>query len=437
MKVFLCWSQADSVSHKVACLLREWLQEVFRTGSRAAIDPFVSTVDVQAGEPWFASIARELKKSSFGLVCLTKQNVRSEWMHFEAGAVFKSIGDRSRVCPLLIDLKPSDLRGPLCQLEATELSDREQVSKLFRTLNDRLEKPVGKAVLEESFDASWPRFRPRVRRLISASKGFWEHFLDRMPSHQKKVQVLLSMKEGVEYVDGQGTEEKGHSPLVSFNELSALLTLGESSPHLSDKLDLVSQPQRDDQTIIIVGGPHANEFCRRAMAGLPKTRFRFETRSLDEAGKLEKTISDYQDEWGGWSESPIVSYPSPSQHPGAEVIRKDYGVIIRAANPFDSTGRNRVLILAGNHGVGTESAVRFLADRRSLELLRDIVEGQDFQALFEAWVGGGRRSVRDVLQGLQGKILALSVLTDGDWKPVMEEKLIKLNRRLGPPRTTR
>jgi hypothetical protein len=56
-KVFISWSGA--VSQQVAEALDEWLPNVVQ-----AIEPWVSTNDIQAGSRWRADIARQLEESS-------------------------------------------------------------------------------------------------------------------------------------------------------------------------------------------------------------------------------------------------------------------------------------------------------------------------------------------------------------------------------------
>ena len=103
MKVFISWSGARS--KKVALIFRDWLPTVIQ-----AIEPFVSSEDIEKGARWNTDIAQELKESSFGLICVTKENLSAPWLNFEAGALSKTI-DNTYVAPLLFDVKPSDLKG--------------------------------------------------------------------------------------------------------------------------------------------------------------------------------------------------------------------------------------------------------------------------------------------------------------------------------------
>jgi hypothetical protein len=82
MKVFISWS--GSLSKSVAEKLRPWMREIIQ-----GLEPFVSSLDIQKGNLWLTELMNELEGSSIGIICLTKENLNSKWLLFEAGALFK------------------------------------------------------------------------------------------------------------------------------------------------------------------------------------------------------------------------------------------------------------------------------------------------------------------------------------------------------------
>src|SRR6266403_3949719 len=100
MKVFISWS--GPISNKVAVLLRDWLPSVIQ-----AVEPYVSSEDIDKGARWSTDIAKELEAAHFGILCITPDNISAPWINFEAGALSKAL-DKSKVVPLLVGVKKSE-----------------------------------------------------------------------------------------------------------------------------------------------------------------------------------------------------------------------------------------------------------------------------------------------------------------------------------------
>lgn len=100
-------------------------------------------------------ITKELNESKIGLLCLTRDNINSPWILFEAGALSKTL-EKSRVCPILFGIKPTDLSGPLKQFQATEI-EREDFRKLIIVINNCLEgNKLSEKAIQTVFNKWWP-----------------------------------------------------------------------------------------------------------------------------------------------------------------------------------------------------------------------------------------------------------------------------------------
>jgi hypothetical protein len=165
MKVFISWSGEPSRS--VAVALRDWLQSVIQS-----IEPYVSTEDIEKGASWFPEIAQQLNDTNFGIICLTKANAGSRWLNFEAGALFKSVGNVvSRVSPFLIDLRASELEGPLAHLQATE-SNRDDVAKLLKSIDAHSGQSIGPDRVDRAVTRWWSDLEQQLEaaRELAASQ---------------------------------------------------------------------------------------------------------------------------------------------------------------------------------------------------------------------------------------------------------------------------
>lgn len=160
MKIFVSWS--GPLSHRVATILRTWLPNVIQS-----IDAYVSSEDIDKGARWSPEIARELEISEFGIICVSKENLNAPWLLFEAGALSKKF-ERGRVSPFLIDLKASDVSGPLAQFQATPFS-KEDLKKLMYSINKSAENSsLDETRLGISFDKWWPDLEIALNEAIKA-----------------------------------------------------------------------------------------------------------------------------------------------------------------------------------------------------------------------------------------------------------------------------
>lgn len=157
-KVFISWSGEHS--RQVALSLHECLHLVV-----PGIDPWMSEQDINKGERWNAEIAKQLDESSVGVLCIVPDNRKKPWLLFEAGALAKSVGDTSRVCPFLHHLKPTDIEQPLGAFQAT-VAEKNDVHKLLKMLNDCCgDLTTDAAVLDAQFEMWWPQLERQLGKI--------------------------------------------------------------------------------------------------------------------------------------------------------------------------------------------------------------------------------------------------------------------------------
>jgi TIR domain len=158
MKIFLSWS-GDS-SRLVAEALYDWLPRVIQ-----AIKPFLST-DIEKGAKWSNELDNALEGTNFGIVCLTPDNLKSTWIHYEVGALSKQTED-SLIWTFLLQIKPTDVKQPLGKFQHT-LAQKKDVLKLLRSINSKLAEPLKDPLLEESFSDLWQRLEKKLEEAAAA-----------------------------------------------------------------------------------------------------------------------------------------------------------------------------------------------------------------------------------------------------------------------------
>lgn len=160
MDVFISWS--GEKSRKAAEVLRSWLPSVIQ-----ALNPYFTPKDIDKGRRWSQDIAGKLNDSQFGVILVTKENLNAPWILFEAGALSKNVSP-AHVCPILLDLKPTDLSGPLEQFQATKF-DKEDIRKLLGSMNVALnEIKLPEKTLDTVFDKWWPDLESEICKILDA-----------------------------------------------------------------------------------------------------------------------------------------------------------------------------------------------------------------------------------------------------------------------------
>lgn len=208
MKIFISWS--GERSHQVAIALREWLPFVIQ-----ALDPWISSSDIEKGSRWGSEIAKQLDASRVGIICLTPENLTSEWVLFETGALSKTL-ESTYVCPYLYDLEPSLVRQPLGQFQATR-ANANDTRTLIHVLNERLATPVSRQILDRNFDQWWPELERKLASippLESASpqgpqkrsdRDLLEELLELVRSHERTLQSVQARFSDTSAEFGLGT----------------------------------------------------------------------------------------------------------------------------------------------------------------------------------------------------------------------------------------
>ncbi len=153
VRVFVSWSGDKSLL--LAQKLVRWLPTIV-----PAVRVFYSP-DIGGGFVWLERLFRELKVAQYGIVCVSKESYTSQWLNFEVGALWQRAGKNIPVCPLLLDLAPKELNGPLAFFQARQFNERgfrelcaeiarktrlsdEQFSRNFQAAWEQIERELNK-----------------------------------------------------------------------------------------------------------------------------------------------------------------------------------------------------------------------------------------------------------------------------------------------------
>ena len=159
MKVFISWSGQQS--QELGEVLRDWLPAVLQL-----VTPYFTPSDIEKGTRWSTHIAQELSASKVGILCVTRDNLHSDWILFEAGALSKSL-DKTHVCPILFGITNTDLAGPLKQFQTTEFT-KSDMQRLLGVINGRIgDNKLPQKTLDTVFEKWWPDLKDKTDRILA------------------------------------------------------------------------------------------------------------------------------------------------------------------------------------------------------------------------------------------------------------------------------
>lgn len=162
MKLFLSWS--GDVSKQISYVLRDWIPLVL-----PSVKPFLSPADIDKGTKWNGEISKELQETNFGIICLTKENLQSQWLAFEAGALSKTLD--SRAATLLLGIGHSDVKQPLAMFQGC-LFTKDEFSKLMKDVNKAADGEESRPndQIDKVFEKFWPEIETQISLILKQNE---------------------------------------------------------------------------------------------------------------------------------------------------------------------------------------------------------------------------------------------------------------------------
>lgn len=242
MDVFISWS--GERSKMLAQALREWLPLVLHF-----VKPWVSDIDIAAGQRWSETVAQQLDGSNFGISCVTQENLSAPWLLFEAGALAKSM-DESRVIPLLLGLEFRDIAGPLAQFQAKKV-DKMGMHAVVRSINGSSEQAIPPERLDTLFELVWPTLRDKID-LIPAPQAAvrptrsHDEILEELVSTVRSLvggfdELASTVQQSIDVSDF----EHGRGSVASQRERFSFAVHGRSGEDIVKAMAILSPRERD------------------------------------------------------------------------------------------------------------------------------------------------------------------------------------------------
>jgi hypothetical protein len=232
VEAFLSWS--GSVSKEVALAMHDWLPDIIQP-----LKPWMSDKDLSKGTRWNEEIGKKLDSLSIGLFFLTPDNLGSGWIHFEAGAISKTV-EESRVFTYLFGLEYGQVEYPLAQFNHTRANQADTL-KMLQAVNKLLpqNERVDDKRLDRLFNQCWPRLQARLEEIAGKSAEFNTTVQKRQP--EDILNEILELTRGLARRQGEwSTPPEGVLPMSPSPTPTSKMP--DSSESLPPKPD-TAQPQ--------------------------------------------------------------------------------------------------------------------------------------------------------------------------------------------------
>ncbi len=159
VKVFISWS--GEASHQVAKTLRDWVPQVLQS-----VEPWLASSELISGQPVAKSIEGSITSADVVLLCLTRQNMLSNWTKIESAVALNA---KRPIIPVCIDFPVSDLSGMFAMYQGMTL-DEAGIHRLMTALNSRLTDPMESHKLDRLLGIWMPEiFRDLAKNTAGAN----------------------------------------------------------------------------------------------------------------------------------------------------------------------------------------------------------------------------------------------------------------------------
>ena len=149
MNIFISWSGCRTKS--VAVALREMIVKL-----KIGFNPWTSVQDIAVGRVWRNELFKSLKIAEIGIVCTSRNSLKSKWVQFEIGALCTSLQD-DRLFPYIIDNDQNEVSETIEHLQCCH-KNLDDTWKLIKCIYKIKYGSVPNINIRKKFLILWPKF---------------------------------------------------------------------------------------------------------------------------------------------------------------------------------------------------------------------------------------------------------------------------------------
>jgi hypothetical protein len=201
------------------------LKELISVNFLEMIDVFVSSdkESISAGQNWLDALTNELSSCVLTVILCSPESVQRPWINFELGASWQRGIPIVPVCHS--GMSKSDLPLPLALRQASDISNKEDLSKIFKQISGILESKEPEVNFDAFIDTATKfetsyTFWKHVNQAFQQLNEFNSAFIDALKENPK-INISLSEVKMIQLKD--------ILQILESNDILRLLKTGSSS----------------------------------------------------------------------------------------------------------------------------------------------------------------------------------------------------------------
>lgn len=129
--IFISWSKP--LSKQLALLLKDFLNSVFDLKNEK--DIFVSSQNLTGnGKGWIQEVLEQASVAPIIIPCITKDSIRSPWLHFETGIGMSLKSYPTKIIPFLFNININEVNLEMYKFHQMVHSDKKDSDAMFKEL---------------------------------------------------------------------------------------------------------------------------------------------------------------------------------------------------------------------------------------------------------------------------------------------------------------
>ena len=164
-EIFISWSKRNSLSHKVAILLQEYIPKIIQTTKC-----FVSSNSIESGQLWFNELNKALMDNKIAIFCITKDSLNAKWLNFEAGVIYGK-SNNTKVIPFLVDVTTDYLKNsPLSLFQVMTYDSLENFKQGILSIKISIANDYNEKLLIENINNCYHELKQKIENLITVER---------------------------------------------------------------------------------------------------------------------------------------------------------------------------------------------------------------------------------------------------------------------------